>query len=202
LIKNRSPLVRQPIRLLNYKAEEIFKNLAASGIVPQRGRTLRQGRSLVPDAKVLFKWGIGLMRTAALNAPRRAGLLQYRDGLLIAMFASRARRGLLASGGRKDNRGPRTSRPQLQGAVSLRPPPRSWCHQRLWKALRRHKLADKHVKSELTILAIGVKIYLTEEPACKIAAKGDSTQKQSKQLILCGNIVLWNFQLKDGVKTA
>ena len=46
----------------------------------------------IPDVKVLFKWGIGLMRTADLNAPHRAGLLQYRDGLLIAMFASRARR--------------------------------------------------------------------------------------------------------------
>ncbi len=47
---------------------------------------------VVPDAKVLFKWGLRLMQSANLDAPRRAGLLQYRDGLLIAILASRARR--------------------------------------------------------------------------------------------------------------
>ena len=47
---------------------------------------------VVPDAKVLFKWGLRLMQTAKLDAPRRADLIRYRNGLLIAMFASRARR--------------------------------------------------------------------------------------------------------------
>ena len=46
----------------------------------------------IPDAKVLFKWGMKLMDSAKLDAPRRYGLVQFRDGLLIAMLASRGRR--------------------------------------------------------------------------------------------------------------
>lgn len=47
---------------------------------------------VVPDAGVLFQWGISIMDNAKLEAPRRHGLVAYRDGLLIAMLASRGRR--------------------------------------------------------------------------------------------------------------
>ncbi|HQT65878.1 MAG TPA: site-specific integrase [Acidocella sp.] len=46
----------------------------------------------VPDAGVLYKWGISLMKRAKLDAPHRTGLVMYRDGLLIAMLAARGRR--------------------------------------------------------------------------------------------------------------
>jgi hypothetical protein len=47
---------------------------------------------LVPDSAVLYDWGIKMMEEANLNAPRRHGLVAFRDGLLIAMLASRGRR--------------------------------------------------------------------------------------------------------------
>jgi hypothetical protein len=67
-------------------------------ILRPNGVTIRQMLSphtrpmVVPDAGVLFEWGIGLMDGAKLDAPRRYGLVAFRDGLLIAMFASRGRR--------------------------------------------------------------------------------------------------------------
>ena len=67
-------------------------------ILRPNGVTIRQMLSphtrpmVVPDASVLFEWGIGLMDGAKLDAPRRYGLVAFRDGLLIAMFASRGRR--------------------------------------------------------------------------------------------------------------
>lgn len=47
---------------------------------------------IVPDAAILFKWGINLMKRAKLDAPHREGLVAYRDGLLITILASRGRR--------------------------------------------------------------------------------------------------------------
>lgn len=47
---------------------------------------------IIPDAKILFKWGLKLMDTARLDAPHRLGIVQFRDGLLIAMLAARGRR--------------------------------------------------------------------------------------------------------------
>ncbi len=47
---------------------------------------------LVPDATVLFRWGINMMRRAKLDASHREGMVAYRDGLLIAILASRGRR--------------------------------------------------------------------------------------------------------------
>jgi site-specific recombinase XerD len=67
-------------------------------ILRPNGVTVRQILSpytrhmVVPDASVLFEWGIGLMDGAALDDPRRHGLVTFRDGLLIAMLASRGRR--------------------------------------------------------------------------------------------------------------
>ncbi|MFC7477905.1 tyrosine-type recombinase/integrase [Dankookia sp. GCM10030260] len=47
---------------------------------------------LVPDADVLFAWGLEMMDEAAAR-PREPGpLTAYRDGLLIALFAARGRR--------------------------------------------------------------------------------------------------------------
>lgn len=47
---------------------------------------------LVPHSDVLFQWGLDMMDAAQLNAPRRQGLVAYRDGLMIALLASRGRR--------------------------------------------------------------------------------------------------------------
>jgi len=47
---------------------------------------------VVPDAGVLYEWGIGLMDNAQLGAARRYGLAAFRDGLLIALLAARGRR--------------------------------------------------------------------------------------------------------------
>jgi len=67
-------------------------------ILRPNGLTIRQmlnphSRSvIVPDSGVLFEWGIATMEEAKLDAPRRYGLVEFRDGLLIAMLASRGRR--------------------------------------------------------------------------------------------------------------
>jgi hypothetical protein len=45
-----------------------------------------------PDAGVLYQWACGLMDGARSSLPDRGALLQYRDGLLLAMLAARGRR--------------------------------------------------------------------------------------------------------------
>ena len=47
---------------------------------------------LVPHNDVLFQWGLDRMDAAQLDAPRRHGLVAYRDSLMIALLASRGRR--------------------------------------------------------------------------------------------------------------
>lgn len=47
---------------------------------------------VVPHSDVLFAWGLGMMDDAAAQSLKSAYLTSYRDGLLIAMFASRGRR--------------------------------------------------------------------------------------------------------------
>jgi hypothetical protein len=47
---------------------------------------------IVPDSGVLFAWSITMMDTADLAGGALDALLAYRDGLIIAVFASRARR--------------------------------------------------------------------------------------------------------------
>ena len=67
-------------------------------ILAPNGLTIRQildpaPRAMtIPDAKVLFQWGLKLMDSTKLEDPRRHGLVQFRDGLLIAMLAARGRR--------------------------------------------------------------------------------------------------------------
>jgi integrase len=53
---------------------------------------------LVPDSGVLLEWGIGMMDTADLTAEGTIGLQAFRDGLLVAMLASRARRARAMAG--------------------------------------------------------------------------------------------------------
>lgn len=55
--------------------------------LPQVKRAL-----LVPDANVLFEWGLALMDGAEAEPVPNLRLTRYRDGLLIAMLAARARR--------------------------------------------------------------------------------------------------------------
>ncbi len=47
---------------------------------------------IVPDAAVLYEWGIEMMGNAAAAARSGNKNVVFRDGLLIAMFASRGRR--------------------------------------------------------------------------------------------------------------
>lgn len=56
-------------------------------LLPPVRRTL-----MVPDAGVLFEWGIQMMDKAATRARHIGRLAAYRDGLLIAMLAARGRR--------------------------------------------------------------------------------------------------------------
>lgn len=47
---------------------------------------------IVPSSPVLFEWGCSMMELAAAQLPSRRALSAYRDGLFIAMLATRARR--------------------------------------------------------------------------------------------------------------
>ena len=60
------------------------------GVIPHRHRTRRA--LVVPHPRVLYRWGCSLMDTAANPAANLAGALQFRDGLIIAIEAARARR--------------------------------------------------------------------------------------------------------------
>jgi integrase len=73
-------------------------NVNTAWILKPNGMTIRQmlaptSRPMtIPDAEILFLWGVKLIDGAQLDAPRRHGLVQFRDGLLIAMLAARGRR--------------------------------------------------------------------------------------------------------------
>jgi integrase len=56
--------------------------------------TLRKTKRalLVPDAGVLYDWALSIMEAAGWASTARAVLIDWRDGLLLAMFAARARR--------------------------------------------------------------------------------------------------------------
>jgi site-specific recombinase XerD len=56
-------------------------------LLPKAQRVL-----LVPDADVLFAWGLEMMDEAAARPRERHRLTAYRDGLLVALFAARGRR--------------------------------------------------------------------------------------------------------------
>ncbi len=60
------------------------------GVIPRRLRTRRA--LVVPHPRVLYRWGCGLMDKAHTVGSKLAGALQFRDGLIIAMEAARARR--------------------------------------------------------------------------------------------------------------
>jgi hypothetical protein len=60
------------------------------GVIPHRHRTRRA--LVVPHSRVLYRWGCTLMDTAASPATTLADALQFRDGLIIAIEAARARR--------------------------------------------------------------------------------------------------------------
>jgi hypothetical protein len=47
---------------------------------------------VVPNTKILYDWGVKMMTTAASQPTPLGKLLAFRDGLMIAMFAGRARR--------------------------------------------------------------------------------------------------------------
>jgi hypothetical protein len=46
----------------------------------------------VPESDVLFDWGLEMMDQATSRSRERERLAAYRDGLLIALLASRGRR--------------------------------------------------------------------------------------------------------------
>lgn len=47
---------------------------------------------VVPDSTVAFNWGLDLMKAAQAAPPSSRHYARFRDGLLIALFAARARR--------------------------------------------------------------------------------------------------------------
>lgn len=67
-------------------------------LLKPRGVSLRSiirphSRSVVvPDSAVAFRWGLDLMGEAATASWVSQGLARYRDGLMIALLAARARR--------------------------------------------------------------------------------------------------------------
>ncbi len=60
------------------------------GVIPRHLRTRRQ--LVVPHPRVLYRWGCKLMDTASSAGASVAAALQFRDGLIIALEAARARR--------------------------------------------------------------------------------------------------------------
>ena len=60
------------------------------GVIPHRHRTRRA--LVVPHPRVLYRWGCKLMDTAANPDASLADALQFRDGLIVAIEAARARR--------------------------------------------------------------------------------------------------------------
>ncbi len=83
--------LRTALRIL--QPQQDFAWLTCPGGVPLRAHLGMCRRQLtVPDAAVLFRWGLDVIEAAAavLHPMRRSG--QLRDGLLIAILASRAPR--------------------------------------------------------------------------------------------------------------
>lgn len=73
--------------------EQDFSWLTRPGGVPLRSRLKMKGRSFdVPSSLVLYEWGVDLMADALRLTGHVRRRVQYRDGLLIAVFAARARR--------------------------------------------------------------------------------------------------------------
>lgn len=74
-----------------------FDGVSVYVLLPKRRRVL-----MVPESDVLFDWGLEMMDKAPERLGERERLAAYRDGLLIAMLASRGRRlrsmGLLRTG--------------------------------------------------------------------------------------------------------
>lgn len=60
------------------------------GVIPRHLRSRRQ--LVVPHPRVLYHWGCELMDTASTAVSSLAAALQFRDGLIIAIEAARARR--------------------------------------------------------------------------------------------------------------
>jgi len=56
-------------------------------MLPKAKRSL-----IVPDSGIVFKWAIGIMTKANVDDEDRTGLCDYRDGLILALLACRARR--------------------------------------------------------------------------------------------------------------
>ena len=73
------------------------------------GRTVRSVLTMgkrnfpVPDSKVVFDWALELMDAAAAALEIQANLVPFRDGLLLAMLASRGRRSRAMAGIRIDH---------------------------------------------------------------------------------------------------
>jgi hypothetical protein len=60
------------------------------GVIPRHLRVRRQ--LVVPHPRVLYRWGCTLMDTASGASSSLAAALKFRDGLIIAIEAARARR--------------------------------------------------------------------------------------------------------------
>jgi site-specific recombinase XerD len=83
--------LRQAMRIMHPEADFRW-------ITSPRGRSLASLLPVVPrpiqniDSKVLYDWGLSMMRDAIQEADPGHGRLRYRNGLLIAIFAARAPR--------------------------------------------------------------------------------------------------------------
>ena len=83
--------VRQAMRIMHPEAD--FRWITAP-----KGRSLASLLPVVPkpirniDSKVLYEWGLSMMRDAVQETNPEHGRLKYRNGLLIAILAARAPR--------------------------------------------------------------------------------------------------------------
>ncbi|KDM68272.1 tyrosine-type recombinase/integrase [Acidiphilium sp. JA12-A1] len=63
------------------------RNVSLRSIIRPHSRSV-----VVPDSAVAFRWGLDLMEKARSAPPSSRQNSRYRDGLMIALFAARARR--------------------------------------------------------------------------------------------------------------
>jgi hypothetical protein len=75
-----------------YPGQDFAWILKPNGVPIRSCLTLESMEVLVPDIRELFTWGCDLMHTAQPVCRDLRRAVQYRDGLLVAMLATRARR--------------------------------------------------------------------------------------------------------------
>jgi hypothetical protein len=83
--------LRSALRILAPERDSSFVS-KPNGTTIRSLLPMRKRQFAVPDASVLFAWSLELIEAAQRTADPYAAAILLRDGLLIAIFASRARR--------------------------------------------------------------------------------------------------------------